>query len=315
MITRSKKDLTTTDIKELINECPYYHHHNKTENVKSEGRVRNEENVGNIIIFDTESYKLKIDMHTKDIWVPHQVAWGVYMYNKNTKTLKLKKKQNFYVSEIWIEKKFRNQMECRYQNSMNKHLKNLKTNEYPMSNAYNIIKQIINDIKIFDIKILSAYNIHYDFLMMRNLSRYISNNTKSIPTTEFNHKYTNPFRNPNLKYCDIMHNIGILYNDQLIQKGLADGIIFKDIQTKKIHLKNESSKSIYAAEYLFKFFFNKIQTHSADDDVDLEVKLMQKIFNEFGVKAIELNVMYPTSMYKQFSEIVIQTYYDRLIQR
>lgn len=303
MLTRSQINYSNIGIKDFysFHKAPKVIHSKKKEVV-----VDNANEIETLLLFDIESYELKIKDGQSPKWIPHQISWGIYQYNQETETLELHKKRNYYVSEIWVHPKFRSQIQTKFKQSYKRHLSNVTDTAYPLKPAYQVITQMLKDIERFQVSTLASYNIYGDFNALNNLVEYIPM-TKNISEKVFNHKYSNPFRNPLLRYCDIMHNVSILYMDYLIQEGFKDEKIFRNAATKHIKLRGRNnSKSIYSAEYIIHKFFGKKQTHFADDDVDLEAEMLEKIIKDKGTNALEYNVMYPTKLYNRFSQEILE---------
>jgi hypothetical protein len=57
--------------------------------------------------------------------------------------------------------------------------------------------------------------------------------------------------------------------------------------------KQRYSKTIFSAEYVLKHYFNITQLHLADDDVEHETMLLEKILKDHGEEALEYGFMYP----------------------
>lgn len=325
MITRSKANYSSLKINDIINlQSTIGTVRRKKTRTKNDlnggvgnGGVSNGGNggnignpIGNVLLFDIESYKLKFK--DTERWVPQEIAWGVYEYEETSKQYKLLIKNNYYVSEIWVSPIYRNQLVKKYKNSFIKHINNVQKKQYPMKTASGIISKMLDTIKMFDVKTIASFNINYDFSCLKNMSICFPN-SENIEKTEFDSKYTNPFRIQHLQYLDIMHNAGILYIDYLIKEGFKDEKIYQNPETNRIKLKGRDNTSgIYSAEYIAHKFFQQQQPHTADEDVELEIKIINKMVSEYGINSIELNVMYSTGLYDLFANKIKTEYSDLL---
>ncbi len=267
--------------------------------------------LGNILLFDVESYKFPVS----NTWIPHQIAWSIHKYDAQAKKLDCIEKRNYYVAELWIEPKYREEILSKYKHSNKNHLENLKTSDYPMKSSYGIMEQFLNDIRMHNVKTLASYNISSDFTSMKELVKALCAN-RPIDKAEFDVKYCNPFRFQHLNYVDLMHNVGTLYADYLIDEGFKCGKIFRNIATHNIKVSGRKlgGKSIYSAEFVLDKFFTAKQTHFADDDVKLEAQMLEKMLNDHGENGVELNVMYPEDLYlyKMFACKITEEYSSRI---
>ena len=321
MLTRSQLNYRN------INEKDFYMFHKNfsinskkhTKNSKNTSNAPNafqkkHDNTQNMLLFDIESFDLKIENKQRTRWIPHQISWGIYSYNDDTQKMEMYKKRNYYVSELWVHPTFRHQIETKFKKSYQRHMLEVSKSKYPLKNAHKIISQMLKDIERYDVTTLASYNISSDFKMLNNLVECVCQETnKTISSKVFDRRYSNPFRKESLRYCDLMHNVSILYMDYLIDEGFKDEKIFRNATTKQIKLRGRNnSKSIYSAEYILDKFFGEKQSHTANDDVDLEAKMLGKIIKEKGIKSLEFNVMYPVKLYTQFSQNILEKHSQKI---
>lgn len=311
MLTRSKANYSGIAMKDFVALQPLQSTFRRRKTYKPVQTIKavqhkNTKNVlGNILLFDIESYEINVKDPISDIitkkWIPYQIAWGIYSSND----MKSITKKNYYVSELWVNPTYRRNISDMYRDSFKKNLSRVKSSDYSMKSSHSIVNKMLETIQRYDVRTIASYNIHSDFSTLKDLVTYIPSRTK-IDTRLFNCKYTNPFRIQGVNYCDLMHNAAILYMDYLIKEGLEDEKIFRNAKTKKIKLTGRNnSKSIYSAEYILKKFFNDKQPHTANGDVKLEMKMLKKMVEDFGQKELELNVMYPENLYHQFERKII----------
>lgn len=319
MQTRSKVSLQNISINELVKEpitkktipAIIKRYKKLLSNIKDDMLNKSSET---FILFDIESFEVTInDNSDLKKWIPHQIAWGIYSYNPSSKTLDCKATKNYYVAELWIEEKYRNEIKHNFETACSTHLTAMKNTKYPIKSSINIIKEMIEDMKVHNVGLLAAYNISSDFKSLKLLYEKFSSNETFIDDKLFNIKYSNPFRLKSIDYIDLMHNSAILYMDYLITEGFTDKKIFRNGNTNYIKLKGrDDTKSIYSAEYIIGKFFSQKQLHLAHDDVKLESLLLEKMLNDHGIDAIEKNVMYPTDLYQEFSRKINENYGDKI---
>ena len=309
MLTRSKVNYSGISMKDLVALMPSESRSNtrtKTRNIC----LSNNTVLGNVMLFDIESYAINVKNPVSSSilkkWIPHQIAWRVYDDN-----LKCVSKKNYYVSEIWVTPHYRSAIAKQYPHSFKKHLDKVTKNDYPMKSSKKIINKMLDIIEEFNVKTIMSYNIYSDFESLKDLVQYIPSKNE-LDNSLFDCKYSNPFR-ININYCDLMHNVGLLYMDYLIDEGFKDEKIFRNAKTKKIKLTGrDNSIGVYSAEYVLRKFFNDKQPHTADGDVKLEIKLLKKMVDEFGEKELELNVMYPKKLYDQFASKIMNEHVQKV---
>jgi len=309
MLTRSKVDYSNIRIDDLIVWQP---------EIKSKRKISkyicastNVNTLHTVMLFDLESYEIMVkDPNTKKVfkkWIPHQIAWEIYDAKKQDMIFLDKK--NYYVSEMWINPIYRQEISDKYPESFKEHFSRISKSNYPMKSGWSILNQMVDDILKYNVKTMVSYNINTDFESLKDLRRYINSKEVTVNEKTFDCKYSNPFRFPGLNYCDLMHNIGVLYIDYLIKEGLKDEKIFRNASTKQIKLTGrDNTKSIYSAEYVLQKFFNDKQPHTADEDVKLEIKMLEKMIKDYGQESIELNVMYPNKLYYTFVDRILKNH-------
>lgn len=316
MLTRSKRDLTHEKITTIINNNP----------------LPFRKQYKYFLLFDLESFQFNLNMTDKEIdketnikndikndikneplWTPHQFAWSIFKVLNGTEIIPILNK-NYYVSEIWIDQYFRQEMLTSSKNAMKIHLEQMKRTQYPMKRSIDILKDMINDIEEFNVSILCGYNITSDFKAIKTLYNTFSNPISNdiIEESLFSINRINPFK-ISVDYLDLMTNTSMLYMDYLIEEGLKDEKIFRNAKTKRIKLRGrDDTKSIYSAEYIVKKFFDLKQTHYASDDVDVESKLLNKLLHEKGFKQLELNDTYSNDLYRLFSDKITNDYKEQI---
>lgn len=254
--------------------------------------------IGNVLLIDIETFKHKNSKRLREgMWFPFQIAWGVYRYDGDSKTIKCLQKRMYHVEECVTEKEFFLSLTDNY---LQKHRErgNLKLHK-----AYNILKELDEDITTHDVRTVSAYNIYHDFKVVKDLLKWVSINQyphdkkkdiQKFKTLKYDFSWFNPFRSANIKYLDLMHTVPHAYIVKLIKEGVKDDSVWYCIETKQLRTtRNSRKKGIYSAEYILKKFFDIDQTHFADDDVRDEAKLLEKLLQDVGEDKIEYNVFYP----------------------
>lgn len=265
-----------------------------------------------IILFDIESLKVNVGQTSSGEniakWIPHQIAWAVY----DSKLESICEK-NYYVAEMWVNSNYRRQISAQFKDSFKLHHQKVLSNNYPVKSASKIINKMLKCIQKYNVNIIASYNIHSDFVSLKNLVNDVISDKTNINNSQFNCKYSNPFR-MNIDYCDLMHNVGVFYIDYLIDEGLKDEKIFRDAGSRhRIKLTGrDASKGVYSAEYVLSKFFDLKQSHFAEEDVDFEMKLFRKMVDDFGLKDLELNVMYPDNLYNKFRDKILKEHSEKV---
>lgn len=256
--------------------------------------------MGNVLVFDTETFKMKSE------WLCHQIAWGIYKWDVETKKLILLSNSMYHINEYFTLSKYRSYIS---ENTIKIH----QERGFNKASVVDVLKRMDEDLTKFKVETVAAYNIDHDFDVIRKLMKLtgaMSNQNHSVYPRFVNLAYNmslyNPFRNANIKYMDLMHVATNLYIDDLIKKGIKDGSVWYCIETKQLRTTPYKGKrGIYSAEYILREYCGIRQTHFADDDVRDEAVLLEKILQEFGEDKIEYNVFYPPKLINRIEKYII----------
>ena len=239
------------------------------------------------LVLDTESYQIESELGSKTI-VPLQVAWGIYKWNPYTLRLDLITKNTCYITEIMCIGRFRDAIKKVSERSYLKHEANLKTKGYPLLAVKDLLKVLDETIQSYCVTTLVGYNISWDFDALGNLIRLFG-----VEHASFDCRCDNPFNPLKIMHVDLMHEMVKKYGRRLVQLGIKDGSVSKDPHKTWLRKNTKYSKTIYSAEFVLQHLFGISQQHLADDDVEHEALMLEKIIQEFGESSLECGIMYP----------------------
>lgn len=264
-----------------------------------------------VLMFDTESFKVRDNNEIEgDSWKPYQIAWGIYNYNYKTKELEELRFNTFYVKETLKD--------SRYHKYRPQKILDIEDNVYlTYVNASKILSKLDKDISELNVDTVAAYNISYDFGVLQKLIK-LTPNFKGLKLKHLidNDTFTNPIIH--IRYIDLMYQSIRLYKEKLLDLGLKDDYVWyrqkKDFSVLKVK-KSSSTKGIYSLEFILKKFFNIEQTHTAHDDVQDQILLLQQMLKDFDVDDLEYNMCYITSVMNYLHTFIQKTKYKNLIPK
>lgn len=240
------------------------------------------------LVLDTESYQIESELGSKTI-VPLQVAWGVYKWNENSLRLDLISKNTCYITEIMCIGRFRDAIKSVSERSYLKHEANMKTKGYPLLAVKDLLKVLHETITENCVSTIVGYNVSWDFAALANLIQLFG-----VEHPSFDCRCNNPFNPLRIRHLDLMHEMIKKYGRHLVHLGIKDGSVHKDPHNKTWLRKNTKySKTIYSAEYVLEHLFGISQQHLADDDVEHEALILERVIQQFGVASLEYGILYP----------------------
>lgn len=258
-------------------------------------------NIRSVLIFDTESFKVR-----NDYWIPYQIAWGIYKWDSDSRKLSIVDSSMFYINNT-----INNPI---YQKYLPEKILT-QTNKRVFTSIDNVLSKLDNDITNFNIDTISAYNINYDFKIIQELletSRVHDKRDVLYKNFSGEKHFINPFRNQNIKYLDLMHTMLRFYIHDLIKLGLKDGSVWNCIETNRLRVtKTPRSSGIYSLEYILNNLFSIHQTHHANDDVEHEALLLEKILKDHGDHSLEYNVCYIDSAMTHVNRVINKSDYKK----
>lgn len=167
--------------------------------------------------------------------------------------------RSFVVAEIFLD--MQDVMKSAYYaEKIPKYWEDIKNGKRIVKSIYNIRKQIIEDMKTYNVKYVGAYNMGFDKRALNNLVRYT---TKSFVRWFF------PY---GTKYICIWH---------LACQTLLNTRTYIDF-AKRNGLVSEKDNILTSAESAFRFLTNNItfdESHTGLEDVKIEIEIMKKCFD------------------------------------
>lgn len=167
--------------------------------------------------------------------------------------------RSFVVAEIFLD--MQDVMKSAYYaEKIPKYWEDIKNGKRIVKSIYNIRKQIVEDMKTYNVKYVGAYNMGFDKKALNNLVRYT---TKSFVRWFF------PY---GTKYICIWH---------LACQTLLNTRTYIDF-AKRNGLVSEKDNILTSAESAFRFLTNNItfdESHTGLEDVKIEIEIMKKCFD------------------------------------
>lgn len=185
--------------------------------------------------------------------LPYDIGYAICDRDGN-----IYKMNSFIVAEIFLD--MHDVMETAYYaEKIPNYWEDLKIGIRKMKTLYNIRKEILEDIKKYNVKTIGAYNMNFDKKALNNLIRYV---TKSKLRWFF------PF---GMKYICIWHMAcqTILNTKTYIKFAEKNGLV------------SEKDNILTSAESCYKFLKNNldfVENHTGLEDVKIEIEIMTKCF-------------------------------------
>lgn len=266
-------------------------------------KERVNETLTTFLLFDTESFKFQFSNSKNKILLPLQFAYGVY--NWTGTELDCLARSTMYLSEIITSSRCRKSLKKQSERCFKRHEENMKSANYPLVTAAQLFNRLHDVIITHNVDTIVAYNISWDFESLRNVMSLFN-----VEHDSFCSQSNNPFNPMRLHYLDLMHQTVKLYGRELIKNGIQDGTVHRAQTSKRIMLRRGFGKSVFSAQYVLQLFFNVSQKHLAQDDVDDEALLLEKILQDFnGADKLELNICYPQqSCFRRMVNIAHELY-------
>lgn len=204
-----------------------------------------------------KTYYLVIDTETTNTLeqpLPYDIGYAICDREGN-----IYKERSFVVTEIFLDHK--EMMESSYYaEKIPQYWEDLKNGKREMKSVFKIRKEILADIKEYNIKDIGAYNMAFDKRALNNLIRYCS---KSLIRWFF------PF---GVDYFCIWHMAcqTLLNTTSYVKFALQNG------------LESASGNISTSAESCYKYVTKKVnfvEEHTGLEDVRIEVEIMAKCFS------------------------------------
>ena len=185
--------------------------------------------------------------------LPYDIGYAIC-----DRTGRIYRERSFVVAEIFLDMQDVMQS-AYYAEKIPKYWEDIKNGKRIIKSIYNIRKQIIEDMKTYNVKYVSAYNMGFDKKALNNLVRYT---TKS---------FVRWFFPCGTKYICIWN---LCCNTLLNTKTYINF-------AKKNNLVSEKDNILTSAESAYKYLTKNLdfsESHTGLEDVKIEIALMTKCF-------------------------------------
>ena len=201
------------------------------------------------IVLDTET------CNTIEQPLPYDIGWAICDRHG-----KIYRERSFIIAETFLDMKDV-MMSAYYAEKIPKYWDDIKNGNRLIKPMWTVRRQLLDDIKTFNIKKIGAYNIAFDKRALNNLMRYVS---KSWCRWFF------PF---GIEFFDIWNCACelLLARKSYIDFALKNGLV------------SEKDNILTSAEATYKYIKNKIdfeESHTGLEDVRIEVEILAECYKQ-----------------------------------
>lgn len=259
--------------------------------------------LGNVCIFDTESFRFKMEQGEKLLIM--QLAYVIIDYSNPQRPKQLRERTIYNASVLVIET-YRKQLiqnEFFTKKGHERHEQNWRTNDCRYMPAAKMINKFIADLLNFDVKTIVGFNMGWDLEALRDTVKHFDPRNKVYKLN----KTVNPLDMPCFKFCDMMYNAFHIFKEGLVKHGLRRKTInHKGFKTRK------RGSGVYSLEFITHYLTgtSNPQKHLALSDA-LDTKLVLdeclKRFN-FDPSNLEYNLWYTDKLFVKVQKLAPQLY-------